>query len=405
VFEPVSDMAEARSNHAAALLSDGTVLITGGRNLDTDVNETGGLDTAEVYDPAYGNFLATGNTMTSPRSYHTAVNFMDDQSGINDRVVISGGFGPVGTDEEPALGALSTSDIYTPGTRMFTRGSGSMGKARRGHTAILLDEAISTGYLRLKSDMGLLASESFKLKKGGAPASVSAIDMAKYEGVSEIYSPRFVLEDGRTTRLNVLNGSEDAAEIMLELYTDNGALIASKAYQVAGNAQINGTLNDVFADPALANTRGWIKASSTQDKVVGTVTFMSPTGTDKYLGSFELSAASQPVSSQYCYIFPLVSENTDFETELSFLNSGAAPASLTLQLWNVNGNVSDTVSVSRTIAPGTNMYGTLSSLFRKALDTGNVRVISSQPIHGIGEIRAKNGRFITPVPATRYNCH
>ena len=404
MFEPVSDMADARGNHAATLLSDGTVLITGGRNLDTEVNEAGGLDTAEVFDPTYGNFLETGNNMTIARSYHTAVNFMDDQDGINDRVIISGGFGEIGSDDEPELGALSTSDIYTPGTRMFTRASGSMSTARQGHTAILLDEAVSAGYLRITSDMGVLASESYNFEYGGAPTSVNAIDMAKYKGVSEIYSPRFVLEGGRTTRLNVINGSEEVADITLELYSDAGVLMASRTYQAASNSQTNGTLADVFDNPVLSNMRGWIKASSTQDQIVGTVTFLSLTGADKYMGSFELTAALPSASSPYCYIFPLVAENGDYETELSFLNSGAATASLTLQLWNVNGSVSDAVAVSRTLAPGTNMYGTLSGIFRRTLDTGNVRVISNQPIHGFGEIKSKSGRFMTPVPATRYSC-
>ena len=392
-FEPVSDMSEARSNHTAALLSDGTVLIAGGRNLETDVNETGGLDTAEIFEPDFGQFSETSNTMTSPRSYHTAVNFMDDIDGINDRVILSGGFGPIGTDDEPELGALSTSDIYTPGTRMFTRASSSMNKARQGHTAILLDEAISTGYLRLTSDMGLLASESYTIEKGGAPGSVDAINMAKYKGVTTVYSPRFVLGNERTTRLNVINGNEDTADITIELFSDGGALIASKTHIVAGNAQINGVLSDVLGNPGLGNLSGWIKVSSTHDQAVGVVTFI---GTNqKYLGGFELSG-----NPPERFIFPLVSENADFETELSFLNTEAATVSLTLQLWDVNSTVRASKVVS--LASGANLYGTLSSLFGMRMDTGNVRVLSSRPIHGMGEIRARSGRFITPIRAIGY---
>jgi N-acetylneuraminic acid mutarotase len=403
-FEPVSDMSEPRSNHAAALLSDGTVLITGGRNLSTDVNEEGGLDTAEVYDPTYGYFSETGNTMTSGRSYHTAVNFKDDQDGINDRVIVSGGFGLIpasGDDGEDELAALNTSEIYTPGTRMFTRASSTMSRARQGHTALLLDEGVSSGYLRITSDMGLLASESFNLGKGDAPTSIGAINMAKYKDVTTIYSPRFVVGSGRTTRLNIVNGNEDTADITIELYSDNGAMIASRTRQLAGSAQINGTLDYIFENPAIVNTRGWIKVSSTRDQVVGTVTFISTKDSNNYTGSFELSA-TPAASPQYCYIFPLVTENTDFVTELSFLNSGSSAVSLTLQLWNVNG--SNTSTASRHLPAGTNMYGTLSSLFGRTIDTGNVRVISNQPIHGLGEIQAKSGRFITPVPAARYAC-
>ena len=392
-FEPVSDMAEARSNHTATLLSDGMVLVAGGRNLETDVNELGGLDTAEIYDTSLGQFSETGNTMSSPRSYHTAVNFMDDRDGINNRVIISGGFGPVGSDEDMELRALNTSDIYTPGTRMFTKASSSMNRARQGHTAILMDEAISTGYLRFTSDTGLLASESYNFEKGGVHGSVDAINMAKYESVREIYSPRFVIDDERTTRLNVINGNEDAAEITLELFSDSGDLIASKTHSVAGNAQINGILTDVLGNSGLGNSHGWIKVSSTMEQIVGIVTFISHD--QKQLGSFELSG--NPLER---FIFPLVSENNDFETELSFLNTGSATASLELTLWDVNGNSSSPKTI--TLPPGENVYGTVLSLFETRLDTGNVRVLSSQPIHGIGEIKAKSGRFTTPVPAMEY---
>jgi len=395
-FEEVSDMTEARSSHTATLLSDGTVLVAGGRNLDTDVNETGGLDTAEIYDPIFGHFSETGNTMTSPRSYHTAINFMDDRNGINNRVVVSGGFGPIGTDEEPELGALSTSDIYTPGTRMFTRASASLSRPRQGHTALLLDEEVSSGYLRITSDMGLLASESYNLEKGGAPASITAINMAKYKDVTTIYSPRFVLDDERTTILNVINGNENTADITLELYDDNGVLIASTTRNIASNAQIKGTLTEIFDDSALVNMYGWIKVSSTRDQIVGVVTFMSPT--NKYQGSFELSGT--PLEQ---FIFPLVAENSDFETELSFMNVGGAAASLTLELWDPAGGTAPVVPAKTVdLAAGANLYGTIAYFFGIGTDTGNVRVKSTQPVYGMGEIRAKSKRFITPVPATAY---
>ena len=394
-FEPVSDMAEARSNHAATLLSDGMVLITGGHNLETDVNELGGLNTAEVYDPDFGQFSETANTMSSPRSYHTAVNFKDDNVGINDRVIISGGFGPVGTGEDMEIQTLTASDIYTPGTRMFTKSSYTLNRARQGHTAILMDEAISTGYLRFTSDTGILGSESYNFDKGGVHGSVNAINMARYKDVYEIYSPRFIIDDERTTRLNVINGNEEAAEITLELFSDSGSLITSKTHSVAGNAQINGTFADVLGNSAISEESGWIKVSSTHDQIVGIVTFISHD--QKRLGSFELSG--NPLER---FIFPLVSENNDFETELSFLNTGSATASLELTLWDVNGDIKASGAIS--LSQGENTYGTISSLFKidKPFDTGNVRVLSSQPIYGIGEIKANSGRFTTPVPAMGY---
>jgi hypothetical protein len=320
---------------------------------------------------------------------------MDDHGGVNDRVIISGGFGPIGSGENARLGALVSSDIYTPGTRMFTQVVSIMNRPRQEHTALLLDEAVSSGYLRLTSEMGLLASGRHSLEKGGAPTSISAINMARYIDVTTIYSPRFVLDRERTTMLNVINGNEETAEITLELRNDRGGVIASRTRRVAGNEQIKGTLAAIFGNSVSTNMHGWIKVSSTHDQVVGIVTFMSPERS--YLGSFELSGTPSPR-----FVFPLVTENADFETELSFLNSGTDAASLSLELWDEGGGNAPLVTTTVTLAAGASTYNTLSGFFRRTLNTGNVRVISNRPVHGMGEIRAKSGRFITPVPATAY---
>ncbi|MDR0842572.1 MAG: hypothetical protein LBP68_04030 [Acidobacteriota bacterium] len=392
-FTSAFPMTDARSSHTATLLSDGMVLVAGGRNSTTE--QTGGLDTAEVFDPATRQFSATGNTMTVRRSYHTAVNLLDNITSDNDRILISGGFGLVGTDDDAKLATLASSEIYTPGTRMFVTTSSSMSYARQGHTALLLDETIASGYLRLKSDAGLLATESYNREKGGAPTSVSAIDMAKHIDVKTVYSPRFVISDGRTTILNVINGNTDTANVTLTLYTAGGAEVAGKSYVLAGNAQIRGALAEVFQDASLAGQEGWIKVASDKDQIVGVVTFTDETY--KYLGSFELSG--EPLTD---FIFPLVSEDaTDFETELTFLNAGSAAATLTLELWDVDGAKVAEKTVA--LPARSNRSGTIEGLFGTALRTGNVRVTSSQPVYGMGEIRERHLRFITPIPAVAVN--
>ena len=80
-------MVAERSNHTATLLSNGTVLIVGGKN------SSGTLDTGEIYDPATGNFSLIESVMTSSRHSHTATLLNDDADGVNDRVLIVGGFG------------------------------------------------------------------------------------------------------------------------------------------------------------------------------------------------------------------------------------------------------------------------------------------------------------------------
>jgi hypothetical protein len=98
-FTPTGDMTTARYSHAAALLPDGTVLITGGwvdsRNV---ISATG-----ELYNPATGGFFVAGNMETS-RYAHRATLLHDG------RVLITGGVGYTLSNYM----VLASAELYTP---------------------------------------------------------------------------------------------------------------------------------------------------------------------------------------------------------------------------------------------------------------------------------------------------
>ncbi|MBI1746385.1 MAG: hypothetical protein HYR55_07335, partial [Acidobacteria bacterium] len=106
--------------HAATLLSNGKVLITGGM-YPQDIGTT----TAELYDPATGVFTATGS-MVEGRLRHTATLLPDG------KVLIAGGF-----DNSNGGVGRATAELYDPVTGVFTL-TGSMGTGRTYHTATLL---------------------------------------------------------------------------------------------------------------------------------------------------------------------------------------------------------------------------------------------------------------------------
>jgi len=117
-FALTGSLVTARIWHAATKLADGKVLITGGTS--SPGHDTA---TAEVYDPATGNFSAIGS-MNSARSSHTATLLSDG------KVLVAGGNGA--TAETAA-----TAEIYDPATGVFAA-TGSMTVERWGHSAIRL---------------------------------------------------------------------------------------------------------------------------------------------------------------------------------------------------------------------------------------------------------------------------
>jgi galactose oxidase-like protein/Big-like domain-containing protein/Kelch motif protein len=124
-FSPTTgSLVTARAQHTASLLSDGRVLIAGG--VATGVGSNAGvLASAELFDPATGQFSAAGN-MTTARVKHTATVLN------NGRVLLTGGVGP------DAITALASTEVFDPATQQFTA-AGAMNTPRAGHTATLLN--------------------------------------------------------------------------------------------------------------------------------------------------------------------------------------------------------------------------------------------------------------------------
>jgi len=131
IFDPNTDessavapMATARVDHTATLLKDGRVLITGGSNA------TGTLKSAEIFDPSTGTFSAVSGSMNMARARHTATLL---SSG---KVLIAGG------DVTPTLVDPNGTDV-TGTAEMFDPSAGTFGdlvllqRSRSGHTATL----------------------------------------------------------------------------------------------------------------------------------------------------------------------------------------------------------------------------------------------------------------------------
>ncbi len=133
-FVPTGSMTDDRGGAAAVLLQDGRVLIAGGERYAEESGATMRyeLATAELYDPATGKFTATGS-MSVPRSHLTATLLSSGH------VLITGGYNTPAGDEMGGPAPLDTAEVYDPATGEFTP-TGSMAVARDGHTATLMPD-------------------------------------------------------------------------------------------------------------------------------------------------------------------------------------------------------------------------------------------------------------------------
>src|SRR5580658_6826074 len=104
-FSTTGGLTDARVNHTATGLNDGTVLIAGGGNPNTNP-----LGTAELYDPMSGTFSSVG-PMNIAREYHTATLLE------NGDVLIAGGFTMLSNGNTENVG---TAELYDPSTESFT---------------------------------------------------------------------------------------------------------------------------------------------------------------------------------------------------------------------------------------------------------------------------------------------
>src|SRR3954468_17754170 len=120
-FQNAASLLTPRRAHTATLLQNGKVLVVGG--LVTNQNQSEGLATAELYDPATGSWAFTGS-LSGARYGHSATLLADGT------VLVAGG-----TNLNDVL--VGSAEIYNPATGLW-HSVGNLTTARRAHSASLL---------------------------------------------------------------------------------------------------------------------------------------------------------------------------------------------------------------------------------------------------------------------------
>ncbi len=124
-WEFTGSLNEPRYWHTATLLSDGRVLVAGGTGPRPETFPYPGLASAELYDPATDVWTVTGS-LNAGRLLHTATLLSDG------KVLVTGGW-----PDHTHSGIMSSAELYDPATGNWTRTIG-MAVGRAGHTATLL---------------------------------------------------------------------------------------------------------------------------------------------------------------------------------------------------------------------------------------------------------------------------
>jgi len=228
-----------RWDHAATLLPNGQILITGG------CNDSGVLASAELFDPATETFAALASAMTTPRAGHTATLLPDG------RVLILGG--------EGAGGALATGEVFTLSTTSFTAVTPGLTTARVNHTAILLP----TGLVLIaggQNSSGILASTELYLptpadtmapvvNQVSPPSATTGVDLTEIIAVRfsepvdvRTLTPTSVLLTGSGPVSATLSSGEQGLMVFL---VPSSPLTAGTTYMLS----LTGNIKDTSGNP------------------------------------------------------------------------------------------------------------------------------------------------------------
>ena len=170
----------ARARFTATLLQDGRVLVVGGTNqTDFDGNALSSLSSAELYDPASGNWTLTASSNASSVD-HSATLL---PSGT---VLVAGG-----ANNDFAGAALTDSELFVPGTGSWMQ-TARLTSARSGHASTLLPNG---NVLVASGDATGMAAEEFN-PTTGTWSSVSSLNTARFGATATLLLDGTVLVAG-----------------------------------------------------------------------------------------------------------------------------------------------------------------------------------------------------------------
>ena len=284
------DLHVGRRNHTATRLANGHVLLCGGYAQGTFVT-----DRAEDFDPSSETFTQLTAHMRQPRAGHTATRLADG------RVLLAGGWYEVSSG---TLNVAQTAEIFDPATGQFSD-VGNLGIPRADHAALRLPDGrvLVTGGSLLAGDQLIdhASAEAFDPSLGTwSPWAHAMTHTRSTHGMVDLLDGRWLLAGGSDVDLR-----PDLFDTTTGLFTpvaaaaaDHARFGASMARFSSGNVSVSGgeSAGDVLLFDRTFDVLLNSGSPTTLPRAYGTATTIAPDrvllagGINFANGSFVLSS-------------------------------------------------------------------------------------------------------------------
>ncbi|MBP1594791.1 MAG: 6-phosphogluconolactonase [Acidobacteria bacterium] len=247
------------------------------------------------------------------------------------------------------------------------------------------------GYLFMYAPAGLMPAEFYF--NGVSAEAIRGLDLDKFVGIRKVYAPHFATVPGWITRLNLINASLEEADVTLTLHGADGAVLGQPVERhFKSGEQLKDDLTNIFTSPEALNATGWLEIESTQDQIVGIITFAADD--NRFTASFELNGT--PLDR---FLIPVVVQNESYETGVALLNPHGEEAQIQLEIWGLAGNVINRTTLKLGPMSHTAVY--MNTLFPNMdpLLLGNLRIRSDKSLYGFSLMNDSGFKFLMPMPA------
>jgi len=247
-------------------------------------------------------------------------------------------------------------------------------------------------YLRVGSSRGVAPLQLFG-RKARYFAALNGQDSAG--GGSVLYSPQYAVGGQWLSTLSIVNLDSREGALKLELVGDEGEVIATRApIPIAASGKLSIRNADYFRQPGSELLQGYLRISSSGVRIAGSVVFGDP-ARDQFAAALPLSATLR-AGMLFCQV---ASDSTYF-TGLALVNPGNATATVTIDVFDSDGN--KVAAKSELIKASGRRSQALTQFFPELVarqqSSGYIRVTSDRPLTGFALFGTHNLSVLSAIP-------